>query len=282
MNNNRITTPFGAQSTAADVIAGIDLSGRRVIVTGGASGIGVETARALAGANAEVTLAVRNLEAGERTAEDIIASMGNKQVLVAPLDLVDQASVAAFVANWDGPLHILVNNAGIMAAAAGGARVVVVSSRAPERGGPVRRHQLRASPLRPVGGVQPVQDGKHPVHGRGGQALGRRRHFGECADARPHPHQPDALHRRRDHRERTSVVRGHEPGDRVEDGGAGCGHLGATRCLATARGRHWPLFRGLQRGRAAAAGHPSRRRGVRHRPGEGCPIVAGVDRHARR
>jgi len=68
MDSERITTRFGAQSTAAEVIAGIDLTGRRAIVTGGASGIGVETARALAGANAEVTLAVRNLEAGERTA----------------------------------------------------------------------------------------------------------------------------------------------------------------------------------------------------------------------
>jgi NAD(P)-dependent dehydrogenase (short-subunit alcohol dehydrogenase family) len=116
VNSNRITTPFGAQSTAADVIAGIDLTGRRAIVTGGASGIGVETARALASANAEVTLAVRNVEAGERTAEDIVASTGNKQVLVAALDLADQASVAGFVAGWDGPLHILVNNAGVMAA----------------------------------------------------------------------------------------------------------------------------------------------------------------------
>jgi NAD(P)-dependent dehydrogenase (short-subunit alcohol dehydrogenase family) len=115
MSNARITTPFGAASTAADVIAGIDLTGRRAIVTGGASGIGVETARALASANAEVTLAVRNREAGARTAADIIASTGNQQVLVAALDLADQASVAAFVADWDGPLHILVNNAGVMA-----------------------------------------------------------------------------------------------------------------------------------------------------------------------
>jgi NAD(P)-dependent dehydrogenase (short-subunit alcohol dehydrogenase family) len=115
MNNHRITTPFDAQSTAAEVIAGIDLTDRRAIVTGGASGIGIETARALASADAEVTLAVRNLEAGQRAAEDIIASTGNKQVLVAPLDLSDQTSVAAFVANWAGPLHILVNNAGIMA-----------------------------------------------------------------------------------------------------------------------------------------------------------------------
>ena len=99
----RITTPFDAESTAAEVIAGIDLTGRRAIVTGGASGIGIETARALAGAGAEVTLAVRNLEAGERTAADITGSTGNKQVLVAPLDLADQASVAAFVGRLGRP-----------------------------------------------------------------------------------------------------------------------------------------------------------------------------------
>ena len=110
-----ITTPFNAESTAAEVVAGIDLTGRRAIVTGGASGIGVETARARAGAGAEVTLAVRNLDAGQRTAADITATTGNKQVFVAPLDLADQASVAAFVAGWDGSLHILINNAGIMA-----------------------------------------------------------------------------------------------------------------------------------------------------------------------
>lgn len=161
---DRITTPFNAESTAAEVIDGIDLVGRRAIVTGGASGIGIETARALADAGAEVTLAVRNVEAGRRTAEDILDTTGNK-VLVAPLDLADQASVARFVAGWDGQLHILVNNAGIMAsplmrtpqgwemqfatnhlghfalatglhsalASAGGARVVSVSSSAHHR-----------------------------------------------------------------------------------------------------------------------------------------------------
>jgi NAD(P)-dependent dehydrogenase (short-subunit alcohol dehydrogenase family) len=160
MTTNPVTTSFGAQSTAAEVIEGVDLTGRRAIVTGGASGIGIETARALAGAGGEVTLAVRDLDAGQRTAEDIIATTGNKAVLVAPLDLTDQSSVAAFVAGWDGPLHLLVNNAGVMAspltrtregwelqfatnhlghfalatglypalAAAGGARVVSVSS----------------------------------------------------------------------------------------------------------------------------------------------------------
>ena len=113
--NPLITTPFTAQSTAAEVVHGIDLTGRRVIVTGGASGIGIETARALAGAGAEVTLAVRNRAAGERTARDITATTANPRVLVAPLDLADQASVASFSQAWDGPLHILVNNAGVMA-----------------------------------------------------------------------------------------------------------------------------------------------------------------------
>ncbi len=85
-------------------------------MTGASSGIGIETARALAGAGAAVTLAVRNLEAGERTAGEIIASTANRQVFAAPLDLADRGSVAAFVGAWDGPLHILVNNAGVMAA----------------------------------------------------------------------------------------------------------------------------------------------------------------------
>ena len=58
---------------------------------------------------------MRNVEAGVRTAEDIVASTGNKEVLVSPLDLADPASVAAFTTNWDGPLHLLVNNAGVMA-----------------------------------------------------------------------------------------------------------------------------------------------------------------------
>jgi len=60
-----IQTPFGASSTAAEVIEGIDLSAQRVTVTDGSSGLGVETARALAAAGAEVTLAVRNTQAAE-------------------------------------------------------------------------------------------------------------------------------------------------------------------------------------------------------------------------
>jgi NAD(P)-dependent dehydrogenase (short-subunit alcohol dehydrogenase family) len=106
-----ITTPFGATSTAAEVIAGVDLRGKRAIVTGGASGIGLETARALAGAGADVTLAVRDLAQGQRAVDEI----GGANVHAARLDLSDQRSIAAFVSQWQGPLHILVNNAGIMA-----------------------------------------------------------------------------------------------------------------------------------------------------------------------
>jgi len=70
---SRIETPFGFSSTTADVTAGLDLSGQRVIVTGGSSGLGAETARALAAVGAEVTLAVRDLDAGTRAAETIKA-----------------------------------------------------------------------------------------------------------------------------------------------------------------------------------------------------------------
>ncbi|MEU7750695.1 SDR family NAD(P)-dependent oxidoreductase [Micromonospora sp. NPDC049171] len=115
MSATRLTTPFDARSTARDVVAGVDLTGQRAIVTGASSGIGVETARALAAAGAEVTLAVRDVRAGERTAEDIGATVANRSIRVAQLDLSDQVSITAFVRAWERPLHILVNNAGVSA-----------------------------------------------------------------------------------------------------------------------------------------------------------------------
>jgi NAD(P)-dependent dehydrogenase (short-subunit alcohol dehydrogenase family) len=113
--SSRITTPFGFDSTAAEVVAGVDLTGKRAIVTGAGSGIGVETARALARAGAAVTIAVRRTGSAEEVAADIRATTGNDEVAVAPLELTDYASIAAFVAAWEGPLDILVNNAGVMA-----------------------------------------------------------------------------------------------------------------------------------------------------------------------
>ena len=111
----RITTKFGFSSTAAEVIEGVDLSGKRAIVTGGASGIGLETAKALSAAGAAVTLAVRRPAAARAAAEDIRVSTGNNAVEVRYLDVSDLASVRRFCADWTGPLQILINNAGVMA-----------------------------------------------------------------------------------------------------------------------------------------------------------------------
>jgi NAD(P)-dependent dehydrogenase (short-subunit alcohol dehydrogenase family) len=157
-----IVTAFDFDATAAEVAAGIDLTGKHAIVTGGSSGIGVETARALADCGAAVTLAVRNTADGSRVAAEIIAATGNTSVHVSRLDLAHPPSVAEFISGWTGPLHLLVNNAGVMAlpdrqlsadgwelqfatnhlghfalavglhdalAAAGGARIVSLSSR---------------------------------------------------------------------------------------------------------------------------------------------------------
>lgn len=75
----------------------------------------METARALAQSGAEVILAVRNIDAGTQTAENIRQTTGNQHIHVRQLDLSDLHSVRAFVRGWEGPLDILVNNAGIMA-----------------------------------------------------------------------------------------------------------------------------------------------------------------------
>src|ERR1700736_5171071 len=80
-----ISTPFGFHTTAAEVLDGINLSGKRAVVTGAASGIGIETARALAGAGAAVTLAVRDTARGSEVATDISTATGNEQVEVGAL-----------------------------------------------------------------------------------------------------------------------------------------------------------------------------------------------------
>jgi NAD(P)-dependent dehydrogenase (short-subunit alcohol dehydrogenase family) len=107
-----ITTPFGRSSTASEVLDGVALGGKRAVVTGGNAGLGLETVRALAAAGAEVTLAVRDLSRGAEAATDLAAETGNPRVRAAPLDLAEPGSAARFGEQWQGPLHILVNNAG--------------------------------------------------------------------------------------------------------------------------------------------------------------------------
>lgn len=109
-----ISTPFTSSSTAAEVLEGVDLTGIRAIVTGSSSGIGAETARVLASAGAEVTLAVRNTSAGDAVAGAIARSTGGVRPRVVRLDLADRATVGRFVEAWNGPLHLLINNAGVV------------------------------------------------------------------------------------------------------------------------------------------------------------------------
>ncbi|GIF25831.1 NAD(P)-dependent dehydrogenase (short-subunit alcohol dehydrogenase family) [Actinoplanes tereljensis] len=88
----RVTTPYTVRTTAAEVLAGVDLTGKRFLVTGGGSGLGAAAGKALADVGAEVVATTR------------------KQ-----LDLSDLASIKAFTDAWRGPLHGIVANAGIMA-----------------------------------------------------------------------------------------------------------------------------------------------------------------------
>ena len=159
---------YDKNSTAAQVIAGHDLTGTDAVVTGGARGLGAETARVLAAAGARVVLAGRDQARGEAAAAQMRAGTGNRGVEFRGLDLGSLASVREFAAGYLSaarPLHLLVNNAGVMAtpltrtadgfesqfginhlghfalatgllpalASAGGARVVVLSSRAHRR-----------------------------------------------------------------------------------------------------------------------------------------------------
>lgn len=112
---DRIRSPFGPYTDARDVVAGHDLTGKVAIVTGGATGIGIETARALAEAGAEVVIAARKPDLAEAAVADIARTARGK-VSWSMLDLSSFESIRAFAERWgERPLNILVNNAGVMA-----------------------------------------------------------------------------------------------------------------------------------------------------------------------
>lgn len=106
-----IGSGFNAKSTTADVIKGIDLTGRIAIVTGGNTGIGLETTRTLAAAGATVIVPARDIEKAKKNLEGIT------NVEIEAMDLMSPASIDAFANSFIAsgrPLHLLINNAGIM------------------------------------------------------------------------------------------------------------------------------------------------------------------------
>ncbi|MFP6557889.1 oxidoreductase [Paraburkholderia sp. B3] len=107
-----LNSGFGFHSAAADVIQGVDLTGKIAIVTGGYSGIGTETTRALAQAGATVVIPARDLDKARQALDGI------DRLEFAALDLLDPLSVDAFAEAFlssGRPLHLLVNSAGVMA-----------------------------------------------------------------------------------------------------------------------------------------------------------------------
>ncbi|MAI91396.1 oxidoreductase [Ponticaulis sp.] len=112
-DQHKIPTGTDPHTPAADLLKDIDLSGKTAIVTGGYSGIGLETTRALAGAGARVIIPARDLGKAKSALSSI-----QGQIEIAPMDLADLSSVRKFasdVTEGAAPVDILINNAGIMA-----------------------------------------------------------------------------------------------------------------------------------------------------------------------
>jgi NAD(P)-dependent dehydrogenase (short-subunit alcohol dehydrogenase family) len=111
--------PFGATSTTDDVLAGVDLSGKRVLVTGASAGLGVETARVLAAHGAQVVGAARDLDKAHGATEQVRTQAANGGSLeLVQLDLADLKSVRACADALlaDGrPFDLIIANAGVMA-----------------------------------------------------------------------------------------------------------------------------------------------------------------------
>ncbi|MCR6639897.1 MAG: SDR family NAD(P)-dependent oxidoreductase [Sporocytophaga sp.] len=106
-----IGSGFNGKSTSAEVIKDIDLTGKIVIVTGGNTGIGLETVETLACAGATVIVPARNIEKAKENLHGI------PNVEIEALDLIDHNSIDAFADKFlasGRPLHLLINNAGIM------------------------------------------------------------------------------------------------------------------------------------------------------------------------
>ena len=108
---------FGAETTTDEVLDGVDLSGRLALVTGATTGLGLETARALAAAGAQVVVAARGDDKARAAMATIRESVPDARLEPGVVDLADLATVRAFAARFlsqHDALHLLVNNAGVM------------------------------------------------------------------------------------------------------------------------------------------------------------------------
>jgi NAD(P)-dependent dehydrogenase (short-subunit alcohol dehydrogenase family) len=144
-----IGSGFGARSTAADVLEGIDLTGRLALMTGGYSGIGLEATRALTAAGAHVVVPARRPEAARE------ALAGIDGVEVDTLDLADQDSIAGFAERFlasGRDIHLTINSAAVMAsphstvgpgAAASAGTTWTSPATATTSGSPTRRRRRR-------------------------------------------------------------------------------------------------------------------------------------------
>ncbi len=109
---------FNHETTADQVLEGLDLTGKRALVTGGASGLGAETVRALALKGAEVIIAARDMDKAEEVKAGVIGATGNDKIHIEALELASLAKIRAFaetfLSRYDS-LNLLINNAGVMA-----------------------------------------------------------------------------------------------------------------------------------------------------------------------
>ncbi|MEO1061413.1 MAG: oxidoreductase [Actinomycetota bacterium] len=109
---------FGEDTTADEAVDGLDLSGRRFLITGASGGLGAEAARALASKGASITLTARDLPKAEATVAAIATATGNDDITIEELELGNLASIRAFAQRWNDQhdhLDVLINNAGVMA-----------------------------------------------------------------------------------------------------------------------------------------------------------------------
>jgi NAD(P)-dependent dehydrogenase (short-subunit alcohol dehydrogenase family) len=112
-----ITSTFGPETTAAEVLANSDLTGKRVLITGGSGGLGAETARALAARGAQVTITARTASKARDVVQKTWEATG-KELGVEELELGSLASIRALarrLSERPGALDVLIANAGIMA-----------------------------------------------------------------------------------------------------------------------------------------------------------------------